>query len=260
MKTKIIVLCIVFLGTNKLVLSQSLESQLKLVFGDALSTYEKNDPSRILGKPLSTSSNMKYNMELIQAQNSYYLTLYILANTHLDENNLLVPNPGFQWINPNDPSDFRLASSGSSVTLPPYDLTYLNRAFNRSKFGPLFTYNWCADINANNLTDFSDFSGIKRTFNLKEPICFAFTIICKEGSYRSGREYAAKKKVTIQIFNNANGNIIGKEETEFYHPEGRPRLQGRVYYECLGNFLPVGKYLISVSGFESLKEYFEVIE
>jgi len=281
MKTRnLFLLGLATLITNVL-LSQSLESQLKIIFGDALSTYGKSDFSRFLGKALSTSGNMNYNMEMIKAQNNQTITINLPPNTYLGPNHEVLPNSGYQWANPSNPTDFGVLPlpTYSNATLPPYDFNYLqanfskgfNDSFNKSSstLNVLFTYNWQSDFNGDGLINLSEFNNIKRTFYKGEPVSFAFNFAVRCGRSLV-KDWADKVSFLMQIFEGATGKLIAKEDYNYYDDTGHYRYENRVYYRSLGNCLPVGKYLIAVSitsqdhatrkTIQLLKEYFEIID
>jgi hypothetical protein len=241
----------------------------------------KYKEARIIGKALSTSGNMKYNMELIQAQNNQTLNINLPPNTSLGQNNQVVPNQGYQWTNPSNPSDLRVIPLGVNyATLPPYDLNYLQREYGvfqgkwvnlGSTLNVLFTYNWVSDINGDGSLVFNEFNNIKRTFKIGEPIGFAFKFIAKCGTVIvSKKDIGDNISFLIQIFNNSNGELIASKGYSFHDGGGYVRFENRVIHESLGKDFAPGKYLIAVSitssdrinshTITSLREYFEVIE
>jgi hypothetical protein len=290
MKIKIIVIGILVVFATNLTLSQSLESQLKIIFGDALSTYGKNDFSRFVGKALSTSGNMKYNMELINAQNKQELTINLPPNTSLVADNQVVPKQGYQWAIPSNGANYDvipvqpILPGGNSSILQPYNLAYLGKEYDQfqenvadlstllnvgSTLNVLFTYNWVSDLDGNGALSFLEYNNIKRTFQIGEPICLAFEYLVRCGTNNLGVDLGDNVFFKIQIFNNANGLLIAEKQYYSHNNEGNVRFENKVYPECLGNSIPVGKYLISVSITSSnrltpytktsLKEYFDVI-
>lgn len=285
MKKSILTLSILVAFATNVLLSQSLKSQLKVIFGDVLSTYGKNDVSRVMGKALSTSGNMNYNMEMIQAQNKQELTINLPPNTSIGQNNQVLPNPGYQWANPSSPSDYSVMplsamSAGSYPTLSPYDLASLEKDFEifpnvgwykdiYNSLTVLFTYNWTLNTQEGGWR-FSDFQNPKRTFHVGEPIEFAYGFIARTGSTRSGKSEADEIVILLQIFNSLTGEPIAKEYFNFYDNLGPVRYLTKIKRNPLGNSLPVGKYLISVNidaasrlnprSTISIKDQFEVIQ
>jgi hypothetical protein len=258
--------------------SQSLGSQLKIIFGDALTTYGKNDFSRFVGKSLSTSGNMQYNMEMIKAQSNQTLNINLPPNTYMSQNNQVLPNQGYQWANPSNSSDYSVMPLNSYATLPPYDLYDLQNRYNKTQgawvflgttLSTLFTYNWVSDINGNGILTLNEFNNIKRTFRVGETVSFAFEFIAQCGK-RFSKDIGDNVSFLMQIFNNLNGNLIAKGTYSFHDGGGPLRSENKFYSESLGNSLPPGIYLISVSisfsdrltrhTITSLSEYFEVIE
>lgn len=306
MKTKIFLLVILVTFVTNVAFSQSLGSQLKIIFGDALTEYGKNDFSRFLGKALSTSGNMNYNMELINAQNKQEITINLPPNTSLGQNNQVIPNPGYQWTNPNNSSDFGVVQIDNypvqpigvtpinnysvqplygSSTLPPYDLNYLQSKYAQlqdnatnlttllnigSTLNVLFTYNWVSDINGDGKFVLDEFNNIKRSFKVGEQIGFAFEFVARCGTNSFGKDIGDNLSLLIQIFDNTNGELIAKGNYSFHEGSGPVRFSNRVLWEYLGNYFPLGQYLISVSiissdrltpySVTSLKEPFEVIK
>jgi hypothetical protein len=285
MKTKAFFIAILVVFTTNFLSSQSLQSQLKLIFGDALSTFGKSDFLRFAGKSLSTSGNMQYNIELIKAQNNQTLNINMPPNTYLGPNNQVLPNQGYQWANPSNLNDYSVAplSSSSYPSLPLYDLNYLNRKFDYnpihdplssinhpSTLNILFTYNWYNDLNGNGYVDLPDFNNIKRTFYVGEPVSYCFSFVVRSGSKRSGEDMGDAITFLIQIFNATTGEPIIKKDLSYHNVLGLPRHEGEVYKESLGNYFPSGKYMItvnitSINRFKNgiigtLREYFEVLE
>ena len=272
MKTKILILGILVAFVTNTLFSQSLESQLKIIFGDMLQD-SKYKEARIIGKALSTSGNMNYNMEMIQAQNKKEITINLPQNTYMGQNNQLMPNAGYKWANPSNPADYNVLplSSNSYSTLPPYNLDYLKKCWkmgDKSTLKFLFTYNWFSDINGDQIWDLSEFNNIKRTFYLGERIEFVFGFSSINYDYYklNVKKYIETLNFTMQLFNAANGESI--VNSRFYSTFESNVF--KLHRENLGNSLPAGKYLIAVSmnsqgklkprAITVLREYFEVIE
>jgi hypothetical protein len=277
LKLFLLVLFFLFVLASK-VFSQSLGSQLKMIFGDALTTYGKNDFSRFIGKSLSTSGNMQHNMELIQAQNNQTLNINLPPNTYIGQNNQVLPNQGYQWANPSNSSDYSVMPLNNYSTLPSYDLYDLQNRYNKTQgywvmlgttLNVLFTYNWVSDINGDGVFTLNEFNNIKRTFRVGEPISFAFEFLSQCGK-RFSKDVGDNVSFLMQIFNNSDGKLIAKGTYSFHDGGGSLRSDNKLYMEPLGNSLPPGIYLISISisssdrltknTIKSLSEYFEVIE
>jgi len=285
MKKVFLTLTILVAFATNFLFSQSLESQLKIIFGDALSTFGKTEFSRFVGKSLSTSGNMQYTMEMIRAQNNQTLNINLPPNTYLGPSNQVMPNQGYQWANPSNPADYTVmpVSARSYPTLSPYDLNYLWKLFdggpykrgihteyNPSSLITLFTCNWAYDINGNNSFEFEEFTNVKRTFYTGEPICYAFSFVSREGSRSSGKDLGDELFFIIQLFERTTGKLIVKKNFQYHNSQGKFKHVNMNYHEFLGNYLPVGQYMVTVNlnlrslaegrTQTSLREYFEVLE
>jgi hypothetical protein len=287
MKTKVFILMILLVAfATNIVSSQSVASQAKIIIGDLLKD-NNNKGMRIIGQALTTSGEMQYTMELINAQNKQEITINLPPNTYLNSNNQVLPSSGYQWVNPNDVSDLRVAPvNNSSVnygTLPPYDLADLQRRYMTAQGAwinlgntllTLFTYNWVSDLNNNGSFELDEFQGKKRTFHYGEQIYAAFSFIAACGSkgyfITDGKDVGDVVLYSIQVLDASNGNVVKQDLYRFHQGEGYRRSANLIYSFSFGNNFPVGVYMITVNlaqankvtahTVKSLTEYFEVIE
>lgn len=252
--------------------SPNLETQLKVIFGDFLQGTKYKE-LRAIGRGLSLSGEMNFEMERIKAQNTYTIN-NPPPNTYVGPDNQLYPQQGYQWRNVSNPQDYSVIPiyTGNYATLPPYNMADITRNWYLVGFTTLkclFVYNWYSDLNQNGAMDFSEFNGIKRTFQFGEKIELAFGFV--SNTMKSGGIYFKVPYNTltfmIQLFNAADGEIIISHQVQGYYKGDNLYL----YKEVLGNYLPPGKYLVSVAITSSekglkyksvtmLKDYFEVIE
>lgn len=271
MKNILIVLGFLFVHSTNSLFAQSLESQLKIIFGDILQE-NKHKAARVIGRALSTSGNMNYNMELIKAQNTREVTINLPPNTYIGPDNKIYPNQGFQWTNPTKTDDYSvdILSLSRRPSLPPYDMSLIESDWvkkNITTLNFIFTYNWYSDFNNDQHAELSEFNNIKRSFYLGETIEFLFGFTSISSNPATGMGWrSAKLHFIVQLFNAATGELIVKQEFDETIPGDKMLMKQMT----LGNYLPSGKYLVVVSMSSEkklkpkaknlLKEYFEVIE
>jgi hypothetical protein len=238
------------------------------------------------GRQITVVMDTRGNMYLLKDG-----VIYPLAQSLVNQAEDYTSNP-LEYVNENS-SDFGVAPANNSSiqppyassTLPAYDLNYLQNEYSRfqesvenltallkvgSTLNVLFTYNWVSNINGDGKFTFNEFNDIKRTFKVGEPVCLAFEFVARCGTNSLGKDIGDNVSFLLQIFNNLNGELIGKKDYFFHNPRGDVRFENKLFLESLGNSFPIGKYLISVSITSSnrltaytktfLKEYFEVIE
>lgn len=251
---KFILILSLFVVSNGNCFSQSLESQLKVIFGDVLSTHGKNKFSRTLGRALQTSGTMQYEMEKIRENNNLYIT----------SENIVHPKPGYAWANPNDNTDFRVRKIYSEPTLIPYDLNKKRKEFQKyyisTTLEQIFLYKWEDDFNENNSYSFSEFQGIKRSFIQGEEIklFLGYTLCAQENV-----------SFTIKVYFADDGKLIAKEKKNvFFNHENKSKFVSRMLRIRLGKLAP-GKYMVTVNMNSSdkidrraktfLKDHFEVL-
>jgi hypothetical protein len=95
---------------------QSVKSQALIIAGDMLQENGANKFSRVLGKALSTSGEMQYNIEQIDKLNTTTRNVnitYNYPNTFLNSDNQLAPSTGYEWVYPNDPNNFEVRRKAS---------------------------------------------------------------------------------------------------------------------------------------------------
>ena len=209
--------------------AQSLESQLKIIGGDLLSNSQ-NKLARTIGKGLSTSGAMQYEIERAQAgrnqisieQNNFPMEYLILS-----EDGKYFPAQGYEWANPSNTEDFRLRKAGSlesRAILPAFNKERLITEWNnlaKSKFittgrdnntgiGTVFTCNWYKDFNGNGFT-FDEFEGIKRTFNKNEKIEIVALYGTNFGEVRK-KWSPIEEVLTFSLYRGEDGKFLGEEK------------------------------------------------
>lgn len=209
--------------------AQSLESQLKIIGGDLL-LDSKNKFARTIGKGLSTSGVMQYEIERAEAgrnqisveQNNFPKEYLILS-----EDGKYFPTQGYEWANPNNAEDFRLRkviSLESRATLHPFNKERLMMEWSnlaRSKFistgrddntgiGTVFTCNWYKDFNGDGLS-FNEFEGMKRTFNKNEKIEI---VVLYGTSFVDARKkwLPIEEVLTFSLYKGEDGQFLGEEK------------------------------------------------
>lgn len=236
--------------------SQSLETQLKIIFGDLLSA-SSNKNVRTLGKVLSTSGSMEYEFEKIKANNE------MTINYNINSNGVATPNSGYEWVNHNNPNDFTVRksiySSNSGLNRPslsPFDMTLLRKKFNKDKTGidVAFTYNWADDINKDGALGLDEFFGIKRTFNKNEKIVIGYNwgiifylakIRKLKKHYKNGGDVGIV--ITTTLYNKTDGQkLVESDYTKFFNEYTYS--VNRWNWESLGSGnLPAGQYMYVIT-------------
>lgn len=209
--------------------AQSLESQLKIIGGDLL-LNSQNKLARTIGKALSTSGAMQYEIERAEAgrnqisveQNNFPMEYLVLS-----EDGRYFPTQGYEWADPNNAADFRLRKIGSlesRASLPPFNMNKLVTEWNnlaKSKFistgrdnntgiGTVFTCNWYRDFNGDGLS-LNEFKGKKRTFNKDEKIEIVGLYGVHFGDVRK-RDFPVEEVLTFSLYRGEDGKFLGEEK------------------------------------------------
>ncbi len=223
--------------------AQSRETQLKIIGGELLQE-SPNKFSRKVGKILSTSGLMQYEMEKAKAGST---------NISVEQNNFPVehliqsedgkyfPAPGYEWVDPENVGDPRLRkinSLESRATLASFDMRKLEEEYRKMQVastgeglyyytarmapmgvGSVFTCKWYRDFDEDGLSlKDNDFQGIKRTFGKEEKL----EII---GFYGINLVDVKRKKfpvtavVTLELYRKEDGKFLGKEKREHVYEE-----------------------------------------
>lgn len=138
---KILGILLVFLISC--IFPQSLETQLKVIFGDFLQT-NKNKNVRTLGKAISISGQMEYEFEKIKTESESTVNYNIKSGNPSSSTNpiysklpinvifndgVLVPIAGYEWVNPTNPNDYKVKDIQIN-TLMPYSIDTLESKWN----------------------------------------------------------------------------------------------------------------------------------
>lgn len=220
--------------------AQSLESQLKVIGGDLLSNSQ-SQLARTIGKALSTSGTMQYEIERAEAgrnqinieQNNFPEEYLVLS-----EDGKYSPTQGYEWANPDDATDFilrKISSLESRASLAPFDMGKLESEYNKrighfaTGIETVFTCNWYKDFNGDGLS-LDEFKGIKRTFNKDEKI--EIVGIC--GSNLSDikkKDFPLEEIVTFRLYRGKDGEFLAKEEQKYTHfLEDSPPQRFEIYW------------------------------
>jgi hypothetical protein len=275
-KLSFITVLFTFLVNCNSLYSQSLESQLKIFFGSELQN-SKTRELRFIGKALSLSGNMQNEFERIREQNTTTSTQNInlntnYPNTYRGSDGNIYPSEGYRWENPAATSDYRVVRVSRVATLPQYNMGKLKKDYYRcgsNDYAILtgsFTYNWWNDLNNDGFSDFTEYSGVKKSFVEGEVISlhFGYNVYC---NYCKGGRINVS--INIKVFTSNDGRLIAEEKfNQMYFREISSK--GKIIDIPLGT-LPAGKYIYAISmhvtGDKSrdnrdsfLRDEFEVLE
>lgn len=174
---------------------QSKSSQWQMIAGEILEEHSANNFSRILGKALITSAEMKYQMEQIQTMNTTTRNVNInysnIPNTYVSKENKLMPNEGYTWKYPNDPHNFDVVKIEESLSCSYEDRI---KASFQEDYEEIITWNKVYTSPGQNFTP------IVRT-------------ICK---WRYGRVYDAGMRIVYEELINENSSIF---PSDAYYPK-----------------------------------------
>jgi len=210
--------------------AQSLESQLKILSGELL-LHSQSDFARTLGKALSISGEMQHQIEVAEAgrdeinieQNNFPVEYLVRS-----EEGKYFPAQGYEWVNPNDATDFRLRKIGSlesRATLAPFDkykiklewgaIAQVQGTFTKNErdtgIGTIFTCNWYKDLDNDRHLSLAECQGVKRTFNKDEKIEIVGVYGMRLWDIKK-KNFPVESVVTFSLYRGEDGKLLGEEK------------------------------------------------